>query len=49
LKDGKVRIEWDGIEYGITRDLIAAGIPAEDIVAEYGEDDFQSVQELVAA
>ena len=30
--DGKVLIEHDGIEYGIARDLLAAGIPAEDIL-----------------
>ena len=32
LKDGKVLIEHDGIEYGIARDLIEAGIAPEDII-----------------
>lgn len=32
LIDGKVWIEADGIEYGIAQDLLAAGIPQEDIV-----------------
>ena len=32
LRDGKVWIEKDGIEYGIARDLLAAGIPAKDII-----------------
>lgn len=30
--DGKVLIEYDGIEYGIAHDLIEAGIAPEDIV-----------------
>lgn len=28
----KVQVEWDGIESGITKDLLAAGVPSEDIV-----------------
>lgn len=32
LRDGKVRIEKDGIEYGIAQDLLEAGIAEEDIV-----------------
>ncbi|MFN0122105.1 MAG: element excision factor XisI family protein [Blastocatellia bacterium] len=31
-EDGRVLIEYDGIEYGIARDLIKAGIPPEDIL-----------------
>lgn len=39
LKEGKVWIEWDGIEYGIAHDLLDAGIPKEDIVmAFYGRE-----------
>jgi hypothetical protein len=30
--DGKVLIEYDGIEYGIAHDLIEAGIAREDIL-----------------
>ena len=30
--DGKVLIEYDGIEYGIAHDLIEAGIAKEDIL-----------------
>jgi hypothetical protein len=30
--DGKVLIEYDGIEYGIAQDLIEAGIAHEDIL-----------------
>ena len=32
LREGKVWVEQDGIEYGIAQDLLEAGIPAEDIV-----------------
>lgn len=32
LREGKVWIEKDGIEYGIAYDLLDAGIPAEDII-----------------
>ena len=32
LMDGKVVVEWDGIEYGIAQDLIEAGIDPQDIV-----------------
>jgi len=30
--DGKVLIEYDGIEYGIARDLLEAGVAREDIL-----------------
>lgn len=30
--DGKVLIEYDGIEYGVAQDLIEAGIAKEDIL-----------------
>jgi hypothetical protein len=30
--DGKVLIEYDGIEYGVAQDLIDAGIAREDIM-----------------
>lgn len=32
LKNGQVLIESDGIEYGIARDLIEAGVAKEDII-----------------
>lgn len=35
LKDGKVWIEYDGIEPGITQDLIAQGIPEERIILAF--------------
>lgn len=35
IKDGKVLIEYDGIEGGITKDLIQMGIPERDIVLAF--------------
>lgn len=35
LHDSKIWIEYDGIEQGITQDLIAAGIPSERIVLAF--------------
>lgn len=32
IKAGKVWLEWDGTETGLTEELIEAGIPQEDIV-----------------
>jgi len=32
IKDNKVWVEQDGIEGGVTQELLAAGIPKEDIV-----------------
>lgn len=43
LRDGKVVVEWDGIEDGIAGDLIDAGIEPQDIVyakREYLPQDF---------
>jgi len=49
LKDGKVLIEKDGIEYGIAQDLLEAGVPAEDIVTAWRRSPTGAVQEPVAA
>jgi hypothetical protein len=35
IKDNKVLIEYDGIESGITQDLIQKGIPERDIVLAF--------------
>ena len=35
IKDGKVLVEYDGIEGGITQDLIERGIPENDIVLAF--------------
>jgi hypothetical protein len=35
LRNGKVYIEYDGIEHGISNDLIAEGIPEEKIVLSF--------------
>ncbi len=35
IREGKIWIEWDGIEEGITQELLDAGIPKEDIVLAF--------------
>lgn len=35
IKEGKVLIEYDGIEGGITQDLIQSGIPKQDVVLAF--------------
>ncbi|MEO7908790.1 MAG: XisI protein [Roseiflexaceae bacterium] len=32
LQDGKISIEYDGMEHGIRNDLLAAGVTEEDII-----------------
>ena len=32
IKDGKIWVEWDGIEQGVTQELLEAGVVKEDIV-----------------
>jgi len=49
LKEGRVWIEWDGIEHGIANDLIEAGIPEEDIVMAFYGSDPVPLAELAAA
>jgi len=49
LKDGKVLIEKDGIEYGVAQDLQEAGIPAEDIVTAWRRPPRARVEETLAA
>jgi hypothetical protein len=49
VKGGKVWVEYDGVEYGIAKDLIEAGIPEEDVVWPSNERDRRRFTELVAA
>ena len=35
IKDGKIWIQQDGTEQGITNELVTKGIPKEDIVLAY--------------
>lgn len=48
LLDGKVYIEYDGIEHGIAYDLLEAGIPKEDIFLA-DEPQPRAVADLLAA
>ena len=38
LRDGKVAIEYDGMEQGIFDDLVRQGIPADDIILAFQPD-----------
>ena len=49
LQNGKVRVVWDGIEYGIAQDLIEAGIPSSDIVMPFAQPEPVAGPELAAA
>lgn len=49
LQDGRVRVERDGIEYGIAQDLIKAGIAEEDIVFTFYGAEPRSIAEPIAA
>ena len=35
IREGKVWVEWDGIQPSIVQELLEAGIPSEDIVLGY--------------
>ena len=35
LRNGKIYVEKDGIEYGVAEDLIEAGVSREDIVYDF--------------
>ena len=49
LRDGKVWIQKDGIEYGIATDLERAGIPKSDIVLGFHPADVRPYTEYAAA
>ena len=49
LKEEKVLVEKDGVEYGIAQDLQEAGIPAEDIVTTWRRSPRVVVADAVAA
>ncbi len=46
LQNGKFRIEHDGLENGITPDLLAAGVPREDIVLAFHHPDLRPLTEF---
>lgn len=49
LSDGKVWIEEDGLEQGIAPDLIAAGIPKDDIVLAFYHPALRAMAEFASA
>jgi|ERR1051325_589937 hypothetical protein len=49
IQNGKIRIEQDGIEYGIAQDLLEAGVPKEDIVPAFVDPKAQGASDLAVA
>ncbi|KAF0249515.1 MAG: xisI [bacterium] len=49
LKDGKVWVEWDGIETGITQEMLDAGIPKEDIVLAFYTPEHRKLTDFAVA
>ena len=49
LKDGKVWVEEDWLEEGIVKDLLAAGIPQQDIVLGFQHPDMRPLTEFAVA
>jgi hypothetical protein len=47
LNQGKVSIEYDGMERGITQELINLGIPREDIILAFQSPEIRNAQELM--
>ena len=49
IRDGKIWVEEDGIEYGIAQDLLDAGIPKEDIVLAFYRPDRRALTDFAVA
>lgn len=49
LRNGKVWVEVDGIEEGITQELLAAGIPKSDIVLAFYRPERRKLTEFAVA
>jgi len=49
IKEGKVWIEQDGLEYGIAQELVELGIPPSDIVLGYFRPARRAITEYAVA
>ena len=49
LRDGKIWVEEDWLEEGIVKDLLAAGVPKEDIVLAFQHPDMRPYTEFAIA
>jgi len=49
IREGKIKIEWDGTEYGVAQELIDAGVPPEEIVLSFYRPDRLRQMERAAA
>lgn len=46
IRDGKIWIEWDGIEEGVTQEMLDLGVPKEDIVLAFYRSERRKITEL---
>jgi hypothetical protein len=49
LRNGKIWIEWDGTDTGLTQELLEAGVPREDIVLGFYRPERRTLTELAVA
>ncbi len=49
LRDGKIWVEVDMLEEGITKDLLAAGVPKEDIVLAFHHPEMRPLTDFAVA
>ncbi|MBC8445595.1 MAG: XisI protein [Chloroflexi bacterium] len=49
LRDGKIWVEEDWLENGIVKDLLAAGIPRQDIVLAFHHPDMRPFTDFAVA
>lgn len=49
LRDGKIWVEEDWLEEGITDELLAAGVPAADIVLAFHQPEMRHLTEFAIA
>ncbi|MBI2876168.1 MAG: XisI protein [Candidatus Tectomicrobia bacterium] len=49
IREGKIWVEWDGTEPGITQELLEAGVPKEEIVLAFYRPERRTLTEFAIA
>ncbi len=49
IQDEKIRVEWDGTDYGIGQELLDAGAPKEDIVLAFYDPQTRALTDFAIA
>lgn len=49
IREGKIWVEWDGTEHGVTQELLDAGVPKEDIVLAFYRPERRFLTEFAVA